>query len=518
MVIVGIDLGTTNSVCAIRDEDKTIKYIQFDNQTILPSCLYDDGKSKYIGKKAKQKGLMKPEYYIASAKRHMEDGEYRYHVGNKAYSAEDVASEILSEICNQIRLQTGEQGDIDAVITIPANFRDYAVKATKRAGERAGFHNVKTLKEPISSVIAYGIDKNKSNGYYFVVDLGGGTLDISVVEVQGNNFETVYTGGDPKLGGDDFTNIIKEMIEDELIGNEKYGHINLDKDSIEGDMVLSSIFENDNALFLRCKYRILKAAEEAKICLSSETFATIDIPNIFTINGQKISFIMEISRKDFEKKAKRLFDRYDRSIRDALDFISKNENITAKDIKKVIFAGGSMNLPKAKSIIKDYFKQEPLDRDLDKVVAQGAAVYANSEYNKDPHQTGVSEIKVSHVLYYNLGVDIFTGELTPIIKSGTKYPPEITATKPYTTTKDNQTSIFFRVFEGNVLSNADDPENKKLFEFTISGLRQQKKGEPNVDITFRLDEEGILHIHAEDREGIALPFDDDVEWYKNRKE
>ena len=517
-ILVGIDLGTTNSACAIY-ENKQLQYINFDGSEILPSCLYEDDKVLLIGKKAKSRGLLHPENYVASAKRYMDDRNYRFNVNGKTYSPEDVATEVLKRIYNEIKEQTGES-DISAVITIPAIFRDYAIEATIRAGRRAGFKDVKTLKEPISSVIANGIEE-KADGNYMVIDLGGGTTDISIVTVKGNDYYTASVGGDDKLGGDDFTNVIVKMIEDEILNEERYGHLDVSYDSIAQNPLLQSIFPS-NEKYRQMKQKILNAAEKAKQALSYESQTVIDLPDIYKINGDTISLSMTITRSDFEKSASRLFNRFQETIEDALKSVKREENIDKKDINRIVFAGGSMNLPKAKEIIKKMFTQEPLDKDLDKIVAAGAAIWAVVAFDKNKKGTGTKEVDINlkNKLPYNLGVDLFDGSFSPIIEQGTTYPPEVKKTRPYTTIRDDQTTIVFNVYEGNELSNAKDPANKKIYHFEISGLRPMPAGKAKVDVTFTLNEEGMLYIHAEDLDGVAPPYDNrdnPVNWNAERK-
>ena len=518
-ILVGIDLGTTNSACAIY-KNKQLQYINFDGSEILPSCLYEDGKVLLIGKKAKSRGLLHPENYVASAKRYMDDRNYHFNVNGKSYSPEDVATEVLKRIYNEVKELTGES-DIKAVITIPAIFRDYAIEATIRAGRRAGFMDVKTLKEPVSSVIANGIEK-KADGNYMVIDLGGGTADISIVTVKGNDYYTASVGGDDKLGGDDFTNVIVKMIEDEILNEERYGHLDISYDNIDQNPLLQSIFPS-NEKYRQMKQKILNAAEKAKQALSYESQIIIDLPDIYQINGETISLSMAIDRADFEKNANLLFTRFQETIEDALRSVKKEEDIDKSDIDRIVFAGGSMNLPKAKEIIKKMFTQEPLDKDLDKIVAAGAAIWANVAFkgiDPDPVPKEV-DINLTNKLPYSLGVEIVDGSLSPIIEQGTKYPPTVKKTGHYTTTEDNQTAISFDVYEGNQLSNAKDPENKKIYHFRISGLKPKPARKAKVDVTFTLNEEGMLYIHAEDLDGVAPSYDNrdnPVNWNVERKQ
>lgn len=504
-VEVGIDLGTTNSVCAIMNEDGKVEIVEFDYERILPSSLYDDGNKKIVGRKAKQRGMMHPENYISSSKRHMEEENYYFSQCQGKYTPEDVAKEILEKIYNQVQKQTGA-GEINAVVTIPANYRNYAIGATKKAGIRAGFNKVKTLKEPISSVIAYGIEKN-ADGIYMVIDLGGGTDDLSVVKVEGNEYKTIYTGGNPRLGGDDFTEVIEKMIEDEIFEDNQ---IDFSVESITGNAMLESVFST-NEEYLKLKSRIISKAEEAKKDLSVQQETTVDIPVLYKKAGEPVSFQMVIERAEFESKARQLFTKFKDCIEDALDSIKNEENINKEDIKNVVFAGGSMNLPKAKEIVSEIFQQEPLDRDLDTIVATGAAVYAKGMTEDN------SPVYVSHKLNYNIGIGTHSGELSPIIPQGTVFPPKVTMSRRYISVEDNQERITFPVIEGNELSNYEDPKNKEIYNFEISGFRPQPAGEAKADITFTLTEEGMLIIHGEDIEHIAEPYDNSIDWNSLRK-
>ena len=503
-VEVGIDLGTTNSVCAIMKEDGKVEIVEFDHERILPSSLYDDGKI-IVGRRAKQRGIMHPENYISSSKRHMEEENYYFRQCQGKYTPEDVAKEILEKIYNQVQKQTGAS-EINAVITIPANYRNYAIGATKKAGIRAGFNKVKTLKEPISSVIAYGIEKD-ADGIYMVIDLGGGTDDLSVVRVEGNEYRTVYTGGDPRLGGDDFTEVIEKMIEDEILENNQ---MDFSVESITGNAMLESVFST-NEEYLKSKSRIKSKAEEAKRDLSVQRETTVDIPSLYKRAGEPLSFQMVIKREEFERRAKNLFNKFTDCIEDALASIKNEEDINKEDITNVVFAGGSMNLPRAKEIVSEIFQQEPLDRDLDTIVATGAAVYSKGMTEDN------SPVDVSHKLNYNIGIGVFSGELDPIIPRGTEFPMKESISKTYENAVDNQTTISFRIIEGNELSNYLDSKNKEIYSFDMIGFRERPKGETKVFLTFTLTEEGMLVIHAEDKEHIAESYDNSIDWNSLRK-
>ena len=507
---VGIDLGTTNSACAIINENGQVEYIKFDQNYLLPSCLFDDGSTKLIGQNAKNRGRLKPEYCIRSSKRVMGEQDYRYTVGNKEYTPEDVATEILTRIYQELVNQFGNdiKDGIDVVITVPALFRDYAIRSTMKAGYRAGFRKVTTLKEPISSVIAHGIESHE-DGNYMVIDLGGGTLDISIVKVEKHNYRTMNVGGDFDLGGDDFTQVIQEMIQEEILNNSQYGYLDFSSEHIDDNPILKQIFETDED-YLRTKSKIATHAEATKIALSSERETVVDIPNLYKRNGQPVSFTMTITRQEFENKASRLFNRYRDSIEDALQKANQEVGIHKDDIDKIIFAGGSMNIPKAREIVQEIFNKQPLDQELDLLVAKGAALYKG---NGDM-------IHITNRLAYNIGVEIISGELHPIIEKGKEYEDKdhIVDTKQYETVSDNQVSIAFEIYEGNYLEKAKDPQNKKIYSFIINGLRPQPKGGAKVNVTLSLTKEGMLYIHAEDIEGIAAPYDNAIDWNKLRKE
>ena len=516
MINVGIDLGTTNSVCAWMNEQSQIQYIQFDNNILLPSYLYDDGNHQYVGMTAKNRGLLHPQNVISSAKRHMDDLSYQYTIGGHQYTPQDVATEVLKKIYQEIQKQIYQDNEINAMITVPANFRDSAISATIHAGKNAGFHDVRILKEPIASVIAHGYT-TKEMGNFMVVDLGGGTLDISIINVQNRRYNAINVAGDVHLGGDDFTKIIQNMIEEEILNNGAYGYLDFSVDHIDDNSALKMILKGNEEL-LKIKAKIAEKSEQAKIALSVENETTVDIPRLFQKNGENINFQMTIKREDFEKRANRLFKRFEDAIEDAMNVAYNHHELAQKGINKVIFAGGSMNLPKTKQIVQKLIQMTPIDGDLDRIVATGAAIYAASVFDGSiPVPDPVEE--VTGVLPYHIGVRIVTGELNPILMKDTQYPTG-RVTSEYQTVEDYQTSIYFEVYEGNVLENAYDVNNKKIFEFTVNGLRSQLKGEAKVLVTFEIDENGMLYIHAEDEEGIAPSYDNrdqPLNWNIERK-
>ena len=490
-VEVGIDLGTTNTVVQMKSKDG-ICNIPVDNEPLLPSVFYKSKKKdiELVGGRAKTRGLMDPQNYIKSTKRSMDSNEKKFHVSDESFSAEDIAVKILLKAKEAIYKYLGHEDEIEAVITVPNNFSINAVENTKKAGERAGFVKVEILKEPIAAVLAYGeqlqLDKES---LYFVSDFGGGTLDIAVIRYDDEKYEVIATGGNDRLGGDDFTQAMLHYFYNIIVNNEKYRFLDFSLDQIEDSDILKNIFDTNNS-FQKAKARLLEKAEQAKIELSMQHQTHVEIPRLFIYNGEAVDFECDVTLDDYKQyfETQRLLLNFKEAVEDVI-FKLNNSNIQVTDLSHVIYVGGSMNLPFAKEIIHELLPIPTLDDNLDTVVAIGAA----SKFGVKKQRK-----KIIPKLNYNLGVKVKDDKFSVIIENQTIYPVEKYAY--YTTNRDNQTELDFEVFEGNVLKNVYDPKNHALGFLTISDIVPREEGVPRIKVTFSINEEGILKITAFDED------------------
>ena len=480
---IGIDLGTTNTVVTINDNDQ-IKIIPIDNDHLVPSVFYynEKRKIKLVGKRAKNRGLMDPDNYIKSTKRSIDSPEKKFTASNKTFSSEDIAVEILSKVKEAIYQYLGHEEKIEAVITVPNNFTTNAVENTKNAGIRAGFSKVETLKEPIASVLAYGEKIRPDNhAIYFVCDFGGGTFDIAVIKYDGSEYEVIATGGNEKLGGDDFTNAMIDYLNDQIMEKEA---LDYSLESIEDNALLKMVYDSD-VTYQRTKAKIAQKAETAKLALSYETSVNVAIGELCVKDNQSVIFECDMSSVDFNQypKVKRLWRDYQEAIEEVIEKL-KREDIGTSDIDHVIFVGGSMNLPEAKRIVQELIPANILEDNLDTIVAIGASSKMTTTKQIIPR------------VNFNLGLKVEGDKISVIIPEQSKYPIE--ASKMYTTIYDNQKEISFEVYEGNAIDNVYDRKNHWLGKLILNGIEQTNAGEARVKVTFSLNQEGILKITAVD--------------------
>lgn len=480
---IGIDLGTTNTVVTINDNDQ-IKIVPIDNDNLLPSVFYynEKRKIKLVGKRAKNRGLMDPDNYIKSTKRSIDSPEKKFTASNKTFSSEDVAVEILLKVKEAIYQYLGHEEELEAVITVPNNFTTSAVENTKSAGIRAGFSKVETLKEPIASVLAYGEEIRPDNhAIYFVCDFGGGTLYIAVIRYDGNEYEVIATGGNEKLGGDDFTNAMINYLNNQIMEKEA---LDYSLDSIEDNVLLKTVYDS-NVTYQRTKAKIAQKAEAAKVALSYETSVNVAIGELCVKNDQSVTFECAVTSEDFNQysEVKRLWRDYKEAIEEVIEKL-KREDIEVSDINHVIFVGGSMNLPEAKRIVQELIPANILEDNLDTIVAIGASSKMTTTKQITPR------------VNFNLGLKVEGDKISVIIPEQSKYPIE--ASKIYTTLEDNQTMISFEVYEGNIVDDVYDKKNHWLGKLDLSGIEMKEAGEPQIKVTFSLNQEGILKITALD--------------------
>lgn len=477
---VGIDLGTTNSVaCSLIDGQYRFISMGSGNGTVLPSIfLYQNGQ-KTFGTLAKRKSIVYGQNFVSSSKTYLGDSEMTWSIEDQQFSPTDVATEILKYIHEQFKKELNvQQGDdVKAVITVPAYFTSNQIDETKKAGEAAGFTIKRIITEPVAAAITYGnelIDNQQER--LFVFDLGGGTFDVSVLKVTGygddREYTTEYIGGDSKLGGDDFNEVIYELL---LAHLRKSEGINLATAKLAG---------MDEVKYANVRQKLMLKAEEVKHELSELNESFVQISNLFDNNGTIISVDFSITRAEFEEASQHLIARIKQEVEKT--FVS--HKLSKKDITRVILVGGSSQLPFVHNYISNYFNLEPYSNiDLSKIVAMGAA---NLAFNLS---TSIGDYKITDIISHSLGTSVVGGYFSPIIPKNSKYP--IKNTQSYTTVRDFQERVLIDIYEGDA-EYADDCEY--YGEFTLENIEQAREGVPEILVTFEFDENRILKVTARD--------------------
>lgn len=485
MEVVGIDLGTTNTLVCInqKGKEKCLKFGSMDSE-LLPSCIYVDSfQDIYVGEEAQEEGILDSENFISSAKTYM-GKEWKKECNGLTFTPTDVATEILKMVRKKVieSLGINESESIDAVITVPAYFNSKQRAETRKAGENAGLNVVKIIAEPTAAAVAFIEDMEVEN-QVFVVDFGGGTFDLSVLKQDENeNYVTCHApGGNNHLGGDDLDQLVFEYLIEWL--EEEIG-VNL------------STFEKsglkDRSEYLNARATIKREAEKAKIKLSKKTEADIRILNIFSVNGESKHFQVTLTRERFEKCCQSVFDRIDQMIR---EYIQK-ENISVSDIEEIVLVGGSCYIPKVKEIVENIFhKKTNTSMDLSTLVAKGACIVANS-------LDGVETSEFVDVISHSLGVEVQGKKFVKMLKRGTRIGNNevCVETKEFSTTEDNQDSISVNVYE--IIDDENETDVTKLSSygrFILDGIKKEKKGEALIEIQFEYDADGCLVVTATDK-------------------
>jgi len=483
-IFIGIDLGTTNTLaCYLREGKPAIIKIQGKN--MLPSVLYvDKDKNIFIGKKAKKWGVLDPKNTIRSSKTYMADAKKTWTVGGMTFTPTEVATEILKEVKAQVieKLHCAKDTKINAVITVPAYFTGNQKDETKKAGIAAGLNVIRIITEPMAAAVA-AVRELGLNEKIFVVDLGGGTFDISVLQADNNIYRAIDLDGDKRLGGDDFDTLLyeyfKKRIQDDLgidlSSQEKSGLSESDYNSMTG--------------------RIREEAEIAKIDLSENTECSIDLPNLFFHDGRNYDFNEELTREDFENICKPLFDKIISRIK---NFIAESDKFKVSEIGTVILAGGSCYIPKVKAEVEKIFnKRADSQLNLDTLVVVGAAIVA------DPTLITGDDFIIDDILSHSLGIEVWEPDsekliLSKILNKGEKYPCE--SSKIYTTIVDNQTIVPIYIYEaGSDAENIEDIDAHEYYgDVSLQDIAPAPAGVPNIKVTFRYDISGTVVVEAQD--------------------
>ncbi|MBF2056750.1 MAG: molecular chaperone DnaK [Cyanobacterium sp. T60_A2020_053] len=482
--VVGIDLGTTNSCVAVMEGGKPVVIANAEGFRTTPSVVaYAKNGDRLVGQIAKRQGVMNPENTFYSVKRFIgrrhdevtnETTEVSYKVLNvngnvkidcpsqgKQFAPEEISAQVLRKLVEDASKYLGETVT-EAVITVPAYFNDSQRQATKDAGKIAGIEVKRIINEPTAASLAYGLDR-KSNETILVFDLGGGTFDVSVLEVGDGVFEVLATSGDTHLGGDDFDKKIVDFLAEDFKGKEG---IDLRKDK-------------------QALQRLTEAAEKAKIELSSVSQADINLPFITATQDGPKHLELNLTRAKFEELCADLIDRCAIPVQNAL----KDSKLSASDIDEVVLVGGSTRIPAVKEVVKKVLGKEPNQTvNPDEVVAVGAAIQGGVLAGE------VKDILLLDVTPLSLGVETLGGVMTKIIPRNTTIPTKKSET--FSTAVDGQSNVEIHVLQGEREFSKD---NKSLGTFRLDGIPAAPRGVPQIEVTFDIDANGILHVTAKDK-------------------
>jgi molecular chaperone DnaK len=458
---VGIDLGTTNSVISTLEggEPKIISNAEGHRTTPSVVAFAKNGEV-LVGDQAKRQAITNPDRTVRSVKRHM-GTDWSIEVDGKAYNSQEIAARILMKLKRDAEAFLGEDVT-QAVITVPAYFGDAQRQATKEAGQIAGLEVLRIINEPTAAALAYGLDKGDEDHLILVYDLGGGTFDVSVLEIGEGVFEVKSTHGDTKLGGDDWDQRVVDWL-------------------VEG-------FKNDNGVDLStdamAMTRLREAAEKAKIELSSVMETEINLPFITATNEGPIHLLRKLTRSEFEQMTDDLVQRTEMPFKEAL----KDAGVTMNEIDHVILVGGSTRIPSVQALVNELAGKEP-NRGVnpDEVVADGAALQAGVLMGD------VKGILLLDVTPLTLGVETEGGVSTKMIERNTTIPTR--RSEIFTTAADNQPEVEIHVLQGE---RAMANDNKSLGRFKLPGIAPAPRGVPQIEVTFDIDANGIVSVSAKD--------------------
>ena len=458
---IGIDLGTTNSVVAVMEGGKPTVIANAEGMRTTPSIVgFSKTGERLVGQLAKRQAILNPDKTIASIKRHMGE-DYKVNIDGKDYTPQEISAMILRKLADDASAYLGEKVT-SAVITVPAYFNDAQRQATKDAGKIAGLDVLRIVNEPTAAALAYGLEKEKSEKV-LVFDLGGGTFDVSILEIGDGVHEVLSTSGDTHLGGDDFDQKIMDWMCDEF---KKQEGIDLRNDK-------------------QAMQRVKEAAEKAKCELSSVMETNINLPFITAdANGPK-HLDLNLTRAKFEDLSRDLLNRCKTPVENAL----KDAGVTKADINEVVLVGGSSRIPAVQQLVKEYTGKEPNQSvNPDEVVAVGAAIQAGVLAGE------VKDIVLLDVTPLTLGIETLGGVMTPLVPRNTTIP--VSKSQVFSTAENNQTAVDIHVLQGERPMAKD---NKSLGMFRLDGIPPAMRGLPQIEVTFDIDANGIVNVSAKDK-------------------
>ena len=458
---IGIDLGTTNSVVAVMEGGKPTVIANAEGSRTTPSIVgFSKTGERLVGQLAKRQAILNPDKTIASIKRHMGD-DYKVNIDGKDYTPQEISAMILRKLADDASSYLGEKVT-SAVITVPAYFNDAQRQATKDAGKIAGLDVLRIVNEPTAAALAYGLEKEKAEKV-LVFDLGGGTFDVSILEIGDGVHEVLSTSGDTHLGGDDFDQKIMDWMCDEF---KKLEGIDLRNDK-------------------QAMQRIKEAAEKAKCELSSLMETNINLMFITAdANGPK-HLDLNLTRAKFEDLCYDLLERCKKPVEQAIN----DAGISKSEINEVVLVGGSSRIPAVQKLVKDYTGKEPNQSvNPDEVVAVGAAVQAGVLAGE------VKDIVLLDVTPLTLGIETLGGVMTPLVPRNTTIP--VSKSQVFSTAENNQTAVDIQVLQGERPMARD---NKSLGMFRLEGIAPAMRGIPQIEVTFDIDANGIVNVSAKDK-------------------
>ena len=460
--IIGIDLGTTNSCVAVMEGGKPTVITNAEGMRTTPSVVaFTKTGERVIGEPAKRQAVTNAEKTIASIKRHM-GTDYKVQIDDKAYSPQEISAMILQKLKSDAENYLGEKVT-EAVITVPAYFNDAQRQATKDAGKIAGLDVKRIINEPTAAALSYGLD-NEDEQKIMVYDLGGGTFDVSIIEIGDGVIEVLSTAGDNKLGGDDFDNVITQYMLDEF---KKQEGVDLSTDKM-------------------AMQRLKEAAEKAKKELSSATTTNINLPFITaTAEGPK-HFDMNLTRAKFDELTAHLVERTAGPVNSALN----DAGMTASELSKVLLVGGSTRIPAVQDKVQQLTGKEPFKGiNPDECVAIGASVQGG----KLAGDAGAGDILLLDVTPLSLSIETMGGVATRLIERNTTIPTK--KSQIFSTAEDNQSAVDINVVQGERQFARD---NKSLGRFRLDGIAPARRGVPQIEVTFDIDANGIVNVSAKD--------------------